>query len=80
MIQLNALKSYWLCCLLPFDHERLDVYQAAIAFVILSDEILEELPRGRAYLVDQLQRAASSIVLNIAEGAGEYARHVSPAH
>lgn len=58
-----------------FDHERLDVYQAAIAFVILSDEILEELPRGRAYLVDQLQRAGSSVVLNIAEGAGEFARH-----
>ncbi len=58
-----------------FDHERLDVYQAAIQFIILSDEILEELPRGRAYLVDQLQRAASSIALNIAEGAGEYARH-----
>jgi hypothetical protein len=29
-----------------FDHERLDVYQAAIAFVILSDEILKELPKG----------------------------------
>ena len=58
-----------------FDHERLDVYQAAIQFIILSDEILAELPRGRAYLVEQLQRAASSITLNIAEGAGEYARH-----
>jgi four helix bundle protein len=58
-----------------FDHERLDVYQAAIEFVILSNAILEELPRGRAYLVDQLQRAGSSIVLNIAEGAGEYARY-----
>ena len=57
-----------------FDHERLDVYRTAIKFVILSDEILESLPRGRAYLVDQLQRAASSIALNIAEGAGEYAR------
>ena len=57
-----------------FDHERLDVYQAAIDFVILSDKILEELPRGRAYLVDQLQRAASSVALNIAEGAGEFAR------
>ena len=57
-----------------FDHERLDVYQAAIQFILLSDEILAELPRGRAYLVDQLQRAASSITLNIAEGAGEYSR------
>ena len=58
-----------------FDQERLDVYQAAIEFVILSEQILEELSRGRAYLVDQLQRAASSIALNIAEGAGEYARY-----
>lgn len=58
-----------------FDHERLDVYQATIEFVMLSDAILDELPRGRAYLVDQLQRASSSIALNIAEGAGEYARY-----
>ncbi|WP_242601982.1 four helix bundle protein [Legionella yabuuchiae] len=42
---------------------------------MLSDEILGELPRSRAYLEDQLQRATSSIALNIAEGAGEYARH-----
>lgn len=58
-----------------FDHERLDVYRAAIEFIILSDKILEKLPIGRAYLVDQLKRAGSSIALNIAEGAGEYARH-----
>ena len=55
------------------DHEKLTVYQAAIEFVILADEIIEHLPRGRAYLSDQLQRAALSIPLNIAEGAGEYA-------
>jgi four helix bundle protein len=30
------------------------------------------LPKGRAYLADQLRRASLSI-LNIAEGAGEYA-------
>jgi four helix bundle protein len=54
-----------------FDHERLDVYQTAMKFVILTDEIIESLPRGRAYLADQFQRASTSILLNIAEGAGE---------
>ena len=49
------------------------MYQVAIEFVILADETIEHLPRGRAYLSDQLQRAALSIPLNIAEGAGEYA-------
>jgi four helix bundle protein len=55
------------------DHEKLTVYQVAIEFVILADEVIEHLSRGRAYLSDQLQRAALSIPLNIAEGAGEYA-------
>jgi four helix bundle protein len=55
-----------------FDHERLDVYVAAIDFVALANEVVEHLPRGRAYLADQLQRAATSIALNIAEGAGEF--------
>ena len=55
------------------DHEKLTVYQIAIEFVVLADEVIEHLPRGRAYLGDQLQRAALSISLNIAEGAGEYA-------
>jgi four helix bundle protein len=55
-----------------FDHERLDVYRAAIEFVAAANSVAEKLPRGRSYLVDQLQRAAASIPLNIAEGAGEY--------
>lgn len=54
------------------DHEKLTVYQVAIEVVMLTDEMIEHLPRGRAYLSDQLQRAALSIPLNIAEGAGEY--------
>jgi len=54
------------------DHEKLDVYHVAVEFVIAADEIVEHLPRGRGYLSDQLQRAALSISLNIAEGAGEY--------
>jgi|ERR1700689_103652 four helix bundle protein len=55
-----------------FDHEKLDVYQAAIELVVLIDDIVEHLPRGRAYLADQLQRAGTSVPLNTAEGAGEY--------
>jgi four helix bundle protein len=55
-----------------FDHEKLDVYQAAIEFVVLVDKVVEHFPRGRAYLADQLLRAGTSISLNIAEGAGEY--------
>ena len=55
-----------------FDHEKLDVYQAAIALIVLIDDVVEHLPRGRAYLADQLLRAGTSVPLNIAEGAGEY--------
>ena len=60
--------------MIEFDHEKLAVYVAAIDFIALADDVVERLPRGRAYLADQLQRAATSIALNIAEGAGEYSR------
>ena len=56
-----------------FDHEKWDVYQAALELVILISDIVEQLPRGKAYLADQLQRAGTSVPLNIAEGAGENA-------
>jgi four helix bundle protein len=55
-----------------FPHARLDAYHAAAEFVVLADGICLDLPRGRAYLVDQLRRASTSVQLNIAEGAGEY--------
>src|SRR5437667_2940168 len=55
-----------------FDHERLHVYQAAKEFLILTETIIKHFPKGRAYLIDQLQQAASSISLNIAEGSGEF--------
>ena len=58
-----------------FDHEKLDAYQPAIELVALSDTSIERFPRGRAYLADQLQRAATSVALNIAEGAGEFPRN-----
>lgn len=55
-----------------FDHERLDVYQQAVRFLALLSGIVEELSRGKAFLADQLQRAALSVVANTAEGAGEF--------
>jgi four helix bundle protein len=57
---------------MSFDHERLDVYQRSLEFLDLCDSILERLPGGRAHLKDQLDRAATSIALNVAEGAGEF--------
>jgi four helix bundle protein len=56
-----------------FEHERLDVYRASIDFLAIADQIASEFPQGRVYLRDQLRRAASSISLNIAEGAGQFA-------
>ena len=55
-----------------FDHEKLDVYKLAIEFVIIIEDIVKSIPKGRSYLVDQLQRAGTSTAFNIGEGAGEY--------
>ena len=55
-----------------FTHENLDVYCRTIDFVVVADEVAASLQRGRGYLADQLRRAATSIALNIAEGAGEF--------
>jgi four helix bundle protein len=55
-----------------FDHERLEVYQEAIAFVAWLSVTLDELLRV-GNVKDQLDRASTSIALNIAEGNGKYA-------
>lgn len=62
---MNLLMDY-------FDHEKLHVYQAAKEFLVITETIIKQFPKGRAYLIDQLQRAACSIQLNIAEGSGEF--------
>ena len=54
-----------------FDHERLDVYQEAIRFVSWAGDLLEGLPKSLA-AHSQLDRASTSIPLNIAEGNGKY--------
>ncbi len=53
------------------DHENLDVYRAAIDFLRLALVLLEALPASRRELRSQLERAAMSVPLNIAEGCGK---------
>jgi len=52
-------------------HEKLDVYRRSIEFLALSARIGQAVPRGSLNPLEQLKRAALSIPLNIAEGAGE---------
>ena len=54
-----------------FDHEKLQVYQEAMRFVSWIHGMLETLPKTLAVHA-QLDRAATSIPLNIAEGNGKY--------
>ena len=54
-----------------FDHEKLFVYQRAIEFVVWADNVLADLPKSMA-VRGQLDRAATAIPLNIAEGNGKY--------
>jgi four helix bundle protein len=56
------------------DHERLDVYHLALDFLVFANGIIEALPRGRSHLADQFTRASTSVVLNIAEGAGKLSK------
>ena len=59
---------------MPLDPTKLDVYQRALDLLERVDQIYDSMPPGRAHLKDQLDRAATSIVLNIAEGAGEFSK------
>jgi four helix bundle protein len=54
-----------------FDHEKLEVYQAALSFIAWLEPVLQELPKSLS-VRDQLDRASTSIPLNIAEGNGKF--------
>ena len=41
---------------------------------MFANVVIERLPRGRGHLADQLTRASTSIVLNLAEGAGKLSK------
>ena len=57
-----------------FDHEKLDVYGVALEFVTWLTDLLTEISQANKpnlrETVNQVDRASTSIVLNIAEGNG----------
>ncbi len=55
-----------------FDHEKLNVYQASLEFITWATELLSKL-ESKPAVKDQLDRASTSIPLNIAEGNGKFA-------
>ena len=53
------------------DHEKLDVYQEAIAFCGWIGELLSQIS-AKAAAKDHLDRASTSLPLNIAQGNGKF--------
>ena len=54
-----------------FDHEKLEVYHESLRFVGWVTDLLEDVPKSLA-VYTQLDRASTSIPLNIAEGSGKW--------
>jgi four helix bundle protein len=52
-------------------YQKLDVYQCAIQFIALVASLINKIPRGYAFLSDELKRASVSMPQNIAEGVGK---------
>ena len=51
-------------------HTETRVYQRSLELIDASKAVLDVLPTGMGFLADQLRRASSSVVLNLAEGCG----------
>ena len=56
---------------MDFSHEKLNVYNKALDFIEFINK-LSLFGHNRLNVLDQLDRAATSILLNIAEGTGKY--------
>ena len=56
-----------------FTFRNLDVYKRMVEYLALEHEATRRFPAGYAWLRDQLDRAADSMILNFGEGAGKRA-------
>jgi four helix bundle protein len=56
-----------------FAHQRLDAFEAATELTVGVERLAAGLRRGHADLKDQVRRAASATMRNIAEGANRWA-------
>jgi len=54
-----------------FNHQRLQCYEYTFLLAQTVPALVATWPKGSAQLVDQLQRALTSVLLNIAEGNGK---------
>ena len=54
-----------------FDHEKLEVYEKSVEFCAFVGDLLSEIS-AKAAVKDQLDRASTSVPLNIAEGNGKF--------
>jgi four helix bundle protein len=52
-----------------FPHDKLDAYRVALKLAAMAKRLAAEIPRGHRSVVDHLLRAASNVVLLLAEGA-----------
>ena len=55
-------------------HTTSNIYRRALELVKLVHRVTEQLPRGYAFLGDQLRRASASVPLNFSEGSGKRSR------
>jgi four helix bundle protein len=56
---------------MSFSHEKLNVYQRSLEFIEFVNKNIN-FGKSRVNVIDQLDRASTSITLNIAEGTGKF--------
>lgn len=56
---------------MSFSHEKLNVYQHSLEFIDFVNQLISS-NLNKLNVIDQLDRAVTSIPLNIAEGTGKY--------